>query len=204
MCKNTLFFFLFFFVAGCATIIDGQMQEVTMRTPGAENAKCILDTQEGKYEVYTDETILIKKAPFNMFIDCMAPGNRRQQYLVKQEMSEWVYLNITNGIIPGTAYDMLSRAAFHYPDVLTIDFTGVEATGYGLPDYHAKDLPPITHVGEYYGPSTVEYEPYRGVSTLGRKENLYGEAPYEIGAEPPTGPVYQGPVVPVKPGEEDK
>lgn len=127
-------------LAGCATFVDGQTQNVTIKTPGAENARCILQNEDFKYAVSTDETINMMKSPHDFTVNCLAPGNREKTVLVKREINEWVVANVANGFVPGAAYDYFSRGAFKYPETITVSFVGEPVKSYGLPQYHNDDL----------------------------------------------------------------
>ena len=80
-------------LSACATIINHQSQKITMRTPGATNARCIIENEDMKYIAYTDDTIEIMKSPHDLVIRCQAPGNREQTVLLKREVNDWVFLN---------------------------------------------------------------------------------------------------------------
>lgn len=147
---------LIFFIGACASAIDGQLQEITVKTPGAEEARCTVNTGRNKYIAYTDQTITVKRSPYNMVVNCLAEGMREQTVLVKREANEWVFLNVANGFVPGAAYDYFSQAAFEYPDIITVPFGGM---AYGMgerPEYDETlrklggDVYP-----EYYGPNEV-------------------------------------------------
>ncbi|MCI5060363.1 MAG: hypothetical protein MRY79_04745 [Alphaproteobacteria bacterium] len=129
-------FALSFVLGACASIIDKQTQIVTLRTPGAVDAKCILENPDMRYHIYTDQTVEIMKSPHDLVVRCMAPGNREKTILVKRELNEWVFLNVSNGFVPGAAYDYFSRGGFDYPEEITVDFTGMRVGPYPLPNYH--------------------------------------------------------------------
>lgn len=157
MKKIILYSFVSFALSGCASMIDNQTVDMTIKTPGAENAKCVIENQDYKYVAYSDETIKVMKSPHDLVARCMAPGNREQTVLVKREINKWVVANVANGFIPGTTYDFISRGGFDYPDEVVISFSGVPVKPYEPPDYMAKDLSSGNHKGSYTynGPSTV-------------------------------------------------
>ena len=150
-------------LSACATVADGQTQDVTIRTPGAENARCYLENQDFKYVAYSDETIEIMKSPHDMTVRCQAPGNRNKTVEVARLINEKTNWNIANGYVPGAAYDYFSRGAFGYPAEVVVSFVGEPVRPYDLPKHQADDLDNLNHKHEYeaFGPSEVVTEANR-------------------------------------------
>lgn len=138
--KNIILFSSLALLVGCASLKDGQMQDVTILTPGAENAKCHIQNEDFKYVAYTDQTIEIMKSPHDFTVNCIAAGNREQTVLVKRDVNDWVVANVANGFVPGAAYDYFSGGAFTYPDKITVSFVGQPIKTYGLPEHYNTDL----------------------------------------------------------------
>lgn len=155
-------------LSACATAVDRQTQHVTMRTPGAENARCTIENQDMKYSIWTDETIEIMKSPNDLVINCVAPGNREKTVHVKRHLNEWVYTNVWNGFLPGAGYDYFSRGAFKYPSEFVVSFAGDQVKPYPMPAHYNKDL---KHNNVY------NKVVYRGPSVPVTEENRYDQ-PY--------------------------
>jgi len=102
-------------VSACAMLADGQVQEVTIRTPGAENARCELNNGSNVYDAYSGQTILVKRNNSDIVVSCLASGNREKTVRGKWSANEWIWLNVANGVVPGMTYDILSQAAYEYP-----------------------------------------------------------------------------------------
>lgn len=171
-------------LSACASIMNTQAQKVTMRTPGAENAKCLLENQDMKYVIYTDETIEIMHSPHDLTVRCMAPGNRERTVIAEHSVSGWVVLDVLTGLVPGMAYDYFSRAAFTYPDELIVSFVDIPVAQYPLPDYEAADLAHNKehNTTEYMGSTVVVTEETRGAvsSELQKRVNPYGTKEYTV------------------------
>jgi len=201
-------------LSACGTIIDGQSQEVTLKTPGAAHAECTIDNGGIKYDAYTDQTINIRRMPNNLMINCLAAGNREKTVYVKRDVNDWVFLNVANGFVPGAAYDYFAGGAFTYPDVLTVDFTGQPIKPYDMPKHYAEG---VAHNkgSEYMGSSVVATPKDGRISTLPMKDNNFGQSSYSSAYEPTPytaspermgGAVYSrsNSVVPYDPAEEMK
>lgn len=164
-------------LSGCSTLVDHQTQEVTLRTPGAENAKCIVENEDMKYVVYTDQKVEIMKSPNDLVVRCMAPGNRERTVLVKRELNEWVIANVANGFVPGVAYDYFSRGGFDYPEEISVSFVGVPVQPYDLPQYMSDDLQSEQFIrGEYMGPGQIAVPEGVNKSNLQKRENNFNAA----------------------------
>ncbi len=155
-------------LSACASVMDSQMQMITMRTPGVSNAKCVIQNESMKYIAYTDQTIEIMKSPHDLVVNCQADGNREKTVHVKREVNDWVFLNVTNGFVPGATYDYFSRGAFDYPEVFTVSFSGEPVKAYSKPEYSGAGQ--IERMGSDVKDGGVSLEK---PSTLQKKENLY-------------------------------
>lgn len=135
----------------CSAIDRGPMQVVTLETPGAENALCVLHNPDFKYNIVTGETRNIMKSEYPLNVDCAAPGNRNVSLIIEPEVEPASRYNILNFGI-GTIYDRYDNSLFRYPRTIFVDFTQTLPKSYGLPGYHTADIPPpdtmnIPHAG---------------------------------------------------------
>lgn len=178
-------------LGACGTMAEGQTQDVTLHTPGASEARCILDNGL-RYPIRTGETVQIMRSFHAMEIDCYAIGNRHKTMTISPGPNPWSAANVANGVVPGTAYDAASMGLYTYPDVITVDFTGVPTQGYETPNYHNKDVQnPYETAIENMGPTTIrgpagsnEYLP-RGIE---KRDMLLNNNPFtHLGGNAATG-----------------
>lgn len=213
--KKTVFSFVAIgLLSACSSLVNGQTQHVTIKTPGATNARCLIENQDMKYMAFSDQKIEIMKSPHDFVVCCQAEGNREQTVLVKREVDDWVVANVANGFVLGAAYDYFSRGAFKYPEVINVSFVGVPVQRYPLPAYMQKDALPNAQYGEieYMGPGEMITEHNKNKQTyeLERVGNPYmmptsSAEPVTTSSDRPTN-LYQryNPTVSYDPGEEDK
>lgn len=123
-------------LGACASWIDTPFQEITLKTPGTDQAHCLLDNDVNKYQIYSDQTIKIQRSDADIKISCTAPGNKSVSTVIDRNLNAWSLVNITNGVVPGVSYDHFSGALYDYPKTITVDFGGVAMTGYPLPEYN--------------------------------------------------------------------
>lgn len=142
-------------LAGCAYIIDEQMQEMTIETPGAHNAVCYAYVEGLRYKFRPPQTHIIAKSHEDLIIDCLAPGNRRQKVYIEPHFPKSIYGNVANGVVPGVTWDVLSSAAFQYPDVVEVNFENTPIKPENLPAQNQPDIiPPEAYDLEEFLPST--------------------------------------------------
>jgi hypothetical protein len=189
-------------LGACGTIAEGQTQDVTLRTPGATEAKCTLDNGL-RYPISTGETIQIMRSFHAMEVDCYAIGNRHKKITIPSGPNSWSAGNVANGVVPGTAYDAASMGLYTYPEIITVDFRGDLTKGFELPDYHNRDAQnpydqSVEDMGPNYvkGPDGINYLP-RGVEKrdIGASSNPFSKN----GLSGSAGDSSQTPVPPVVP-----
>lgn len=140
-------------MASCATLIDGQAQDVTILTPGATEAECTLDNGI-RYAVVSGETVQVMRNESDIVVECYASGNRYRKMSIESDGNKWAIGNVATGVIPGVTFDYFAKGLYEYPETITVDFVGVPTLGFEMPDYHNKDAPnPYDQPIEYMGPS---------------------------------------------------
>lgn len=141
-------------LGACATMIDTPFQEVTLKTPGTDQARCLLDNDITVYPIHSNQTIKMQRNDSDIKITCTAPGNKNVSTVIDRDLNAWSIANITNAIVPGVTYDHFSGALYDYPNVISVDFGAVAGPGFPLPEYHAAGTPrPVDQGIENYNPS---------------------------------------------------
>lgn len=119
-------------LGACSYVHDKEFQTVHIDTPGAVGAKCHLEVDKIRYPVYAPEAISIPRTKGDMKIDCLAPGNRSKKAVVPSRRSVLFWQNFLNGFA-GAPLDLVSGAAYEFPDYIQISFYDVEPKPYNLP-----------------------------------------------------------------------
>ncbi len=126
-------------LTACATILDHSSQPINFQAAGATEVLCDITYAGLKYNVRPPQTITVQKSRDDMQLTCHAAGNRVKTMIIPSSLSGWTFANVSNGIVPGAAYDAETGAMFKYPDVILIDFSDTTAKMDTLPAYHAVD-----------------------------------------------------------------
>lgn len=140
-------------LSGCASAVSGATQRVTIVTPGSTSSRCILENGV-RYKADSGVPIEIMRSEKDLVVDCYGTDNRNRKIIVESKVNGWTAGNVALGGVP-VVYDHFSKGMYEYPDVITVDFVGLGAHGYELPQYHDKDMPnPYDTAIEPYTPST--------------------------------------------------
>lgn len=143
-------------LGACASWIDTPFQEITLKTPGTDNARCTLDNDINKWMVHSNQTIKIQRNDADLKLECYAPGDKYVSTVIDRDLNAWTIANITNGVVPGVSYDHFTGALYDYPKTITVDFSSVPG-GYPLPQYHGVGMQnPDDQNAETWGPEAMK------------------------------------------------
>lgn len=110
------------FLAGCNTMIAKPYQEVVIDTPDVEGVDCILETPTQKYRVIAPGSTQVERSRHALTITCEKGNYFTATKTVEPKIRMgWSALNVFNGVIPGTAYDIASNSVHAYPEIITMD-----------------------------------------------------------------------------------
>jgi hypothetical protein len=165
-------------LSACANINGGQIQNVTVKTPGAQQAVCFLMVDRVRHKVSPPQTISIPKSKNPLIVDCRAPGNRQQKQVIKPSIENSTFGNVATGVVPGLAWDYFSESMFKFPDIIVVDFTAMPTKPEKLP---AQNAPDIKQPEEY---PLEEFRPGQP-----RMNSDRFEAPVQIKRREPIAPV---------------
>ena len=133
-------------LSSCAYMQDGSIQNVTVVTPGAENARCYMYVDGLRHPVRPPQTLSISKSREDLIVDCFAPGNRHKKVVIKADIARSTYANASNIVVPAAAWDFFSDAMFAYPERIEVDFTYTPFADEPMP---AQNKPDIRQPEEY-------------------------------------------------------
>lgn len=126
-------------LSGCSYAVDTALQDITLRTPGAENAVCYMYVDDVKYRVHPPETTSIFRSKEDLVIDRLAPGNRRKKVVIEPDYADSAAGNVVTAGV-GVAWDYASGALFQYPDAVDISFIGMPEGPALIPDQNKPDI----------------------------------------------------------------
>ena len=160
-------------MSGCARVIQGSTQDVSIETPGADGATCFIENEEFRYKTYAPQTIRMTKTVYPLNVRCLAPGNRQKTVVVPLKIQEETFMNVVNGLLPGMWYDHESRAFYKMPSKIVVDFTEMAPTAMPLPKYDRllQENPHLRGWEEFRpGQPALQRDMYEETQELRRRE----------------------------------
>lgn len=115
-----------FMLSACSSSSGNSMQKVTMRTPGAQSAKCTIENAAMRYVIYTNETLKIMKTPHDLDVTCVSEDNVRRSAKIARVPDRLAFKNVRDDIVSGLKHGHGSNSIFKYPKNLTVSFLDVE------------------------------------------------------------------------------
>lgn len=151
--KNLLVLSCVFALPSCAYVTNKSAQHVKVETPGAHSTKCIINNDGIKFKVDGGQSAFVTKSSEPLHVLCRAPGGRDREVYINPIASPLIPFSVLTGPI-GPAFDIVSGAAFTYPDIVTVDFTNMEVRPEQLPEHNNPDIrQPEEYNREEYGPT---------------------------------------------------
>lgn len=108
-------------LGGCASIVNGTSQVLSVITPPVKDANCELTNSKGSFYVaHTPGTISVHRAYGDMHVKCTKPGYEDAMIIVKSTTKKMAFGNILFGGVIGAGVDMANGAAYNYPEQIVV------------------------------------------------------------------------------------
>lgn len=113
----TAFFGAFSIVAtGCASIVSGTNQPVSVTTPTAKGATCELENNKGKWYVpSTPGSVTIHRSFQDLHVKCEKKGFKKAEKNVSSSTKGMAFGNVLFGGVVGAGVDVATGSAYDYP-----------------------------------------------------------------------------------------
>lgn len=108
-------------LSGCATIIDGTTQPVSVNTTPQDGAKCTLKNSEGTWYLTSPGSTTVHKTKHDMTISCTKDGFAGGEVLAKSHFGGATAGNVILGGVVGLGVDAASGANFYYDSPISVD-----------------------------------------------------------------------------------
>lgn len=107
-------------LSGCATIIKGTHQSISVNTTPVDGAKCTLVNSEGTYYVTTPGTVTVDKTKSDLQITCTKEGYADGHAVGVSHFNGTTAGNILLGGVIGLGVDAASGADNEYDNLITV------------------------------------------------------------------------------------
>ena len=103
-------------LTGCATIVGGTHEKISIATPPTTNAACLLSNDKGKWIIAnTPGQVKVHRSIKPLVVSCHKPGYHSNTMTVASDMKAMVAGNVVFGGFIGAGMDAVDGAAFSYP-----------------------------------------------------------------------------------------
>jgi hypothetical protein len=103
-------------LSGCATIIKGTTQSISVNTASVTGAQCTLTSSEGTWYVVTPGTVVVHKTKHDIDATCRKAGYRDANATIPSHFNGATVGNVLLGGLIGVGVDAASGANYNYPD----------------------------------------------------------------------------------------
>ncbi len=111
-------------LTGCATIMDGSTETLSVQTTNGPasvaSAQCALSNKEGSWTVTTPNSVIVHRGSEALNVQCTKDGFVPETQMVKASTNGDVYGNILIGGGIGATIDTTNGAAWDYPKSITV------------------------------------------------------------------------------------
>lgn len=106
---------------GCASIVSGTAQSISVDSPGCVSARCELTNDKGKYFVATTPgTVTVNRSYNNLQVTCSRDSINSDPLSVASTTKGMAFGNIIFGGVIGVGVDVATGAAYDYPQLISV------------------------------------------------------------------------------------
>ncbi len=128
-------------LSGCASIVSGSNQPISVDTPGCEAASCQLTNDKGTWFVRTPGSVTVSRAYGNLSVVCSKEGFGSATTSVASSTKGMAFGNILAGGIIGAGVDMSTGAAYDYPNTISVPLSCSQSAKQVVADSSAAGKP---------------------------------------------------------------
>jgi hypothetical protein len=117
-----LFGLLFcFLTTGCASIVSGTHQSVSVETPPMKNVSCTLSNDKGKWYVNsTPGSVSIHQSFKDLLVSCESKNHTPITKTVPSKVKPMMFGNILLGGLIGVVVDAAGGGGYQYPQTIAV------------------------------------------------------------------------------------
>ncbi|HLY07364.1 MAG TPA: hypothetical protein VKR31_16580 [Rhizomicrobium sp.] len=140
-------------LSGCATIIEGTTQPVSVNTTPEQGAQCTLANSQGTWYVTTPGSTTVHKTKTDLDVTCSKPGFQPGHVVAASHFGATTAANVVAGGLIGVGVDAASGANYHYDSPITVALgPPVAAQAAAAPPTPSAPTAPAPHYTAAPGP----------------------------------------------------
>ena len=124
-----------FAVSGCATVIEGTTQSVSVTTTPQEGAQCTLTNSQGTWYTNSPGSVVVHKTKTDLDVTCKKEGYLPGHLVAPSHFGATTAANVAlgvGGVVVGGVVDAASGANYSYDNLITVPL-GAPMQANGLP-----------------------------------------------------------------------
>jgi hypothetical protein len=108
-------------LTGCASIVNGQNQPISVSTGQVKGATCALQNNKGKWFVpSTPGSVTVQRSYQDLNVACEKKGYKSANQKVASKTKGMAFGNVLLGGVIGAGVDMADGAAYDYPNEINL------------------------------------------------------------------------------------
>jgi len=107
-------------LSGCATIVDGSTQSMSVSTTPVQGAACTLKNSEGTWFLTSPGSVQVHKTKNDLTVSCTKDGYQSGSQIAVSKFGGATFGNIVAGGGIGAIVDAASGANYYYDSPLTV------------------------------------------------------------------------------------
>src|SRR4051812_12952208 len=118
--------------SGCATIIEGTTQSVSVNTDPVQRAQCTLNNSQGTWYITSPGSVVVHKTKTDLTVTCSKEGYVTKRIVATSHFKGTTAGNVVFGVVGapvGAGVDAASGANFYYESPLIVPLTERAAAG---------------------------------------------------------------------------
>lgn len=109
-------------MTGCASIVNGQNQPISVSTGQVKGATCALQNNKGKWYVpNTPGSVTVQRSYQDLHVACEKKGYAPADQKIASKTKGMAFGNVLFGGVIGAGVDMADGAAYDYPNEINLD-----------------------------------------------------------------------------------
>jgi hypothetical protein len=103
-------------LTGCASIVSGTNQSVSVHTGSVTGASCALENDKGRWYISnTPGSTIVHRSYNDLRINCLKRGYKSSYKQVESKTKGMAFGNLVFGGVIGASADVIDGAAYDYP-----------------------------------------------------------------------------------------
>jgi hypothetical protein len=130
-------------LTGCASIMTGTTQTVSVTTIPVSGAECTVKNGFGQWNVTTPGQVVINKSMRHALVTCDKPGYQRSYAWLLSQRQPWIWANAAVPLEIGNIVDWSDGAGGKYPEAISVPLKPIVSADTSPPSAQPSKQPAV-------------------------------------------------------------